>query len=123
MPSRNESGSAIMATVAIASPSTIGCQPYRARMPQTRANATPRPIGMAIRTRYQPGALNLAASVTAGYLPGGLGRKPASYLRRTLRFDKGTCRESARRLELSLSRRPGVELRPRDHVRELAHRG
>src|SRR4051812_5308910 len=120
MPTRKASGIAIMATVAIASPSTIGCQPYRARTPQTMPKAMPAPIGSERAARYQPGALSFAANVTAGFLPAGLASESAFYLRGALRRERFG-RESAGRRELALLRGPGLERRARHDVDELAH--
>src|SRR4051794_34503927 len=109
------------ATVAIASPSTIGCQPYRARTPHTTPKAMPTPIGSDRAARYQPGALSLAASVTAGYLRAGLARKSAFYLRGSLRLDEWLGGEPAGGLELALPGGPGVELRAWHHVGAAPH--
>src|SRR2546423_4150473 len=102
MPTRKASGTEISETVVIAFPSTIGCQPYRARSPQTIAKAKPIPTGIESAARYQPGALSRAAMVTECYLPDGFSRASAAlYLRRPLRFDHWSAWEPSRRLDLA----------------------
>src|SRR5436853_7205887 len=90
-------------------------------MPHTIPKAMPIPMGIDRAARYQPGAQSLADSVTEGYLPAGLARESPLYLRGPLGSRQRPGREPARGLKLLLLGRPLVELRPRHHVRELAH--